>query len=500
MQAENPLGPLTSFTRGRLGLVCLLIAVSATAVPLVSAAASSRLLFLAPSFFVKRDRAVLHVNPPETAEIVIRPDRSWETGMISFWTTVIDENGRLRLWYICRDRDNRPNLAYAESSDGISWTKPNLGIVDYHGSKANNLVGITEINGTVFRDPQAKPGEEYVYLAHDLHGGLFRYTSPDGLHWQRDSQPLLPFRVDTQSIAFWDEWRHGYALYVRAWDVGANWHQRLRKVAGLATPSLSRPLGIRPDGRGENPDNPNDLPRVVDEIPTVLRADALDGANTDVYNISAQLYPVAPSYYLGFPSFFHRDQNISDGRLEVQFVGSRDGVHWERYDRAPYIRPGLADSASANVVFIGPGMVVRGDELWQFGTGYRNRHGAVEKRKEGPPDGVIYRYMQRIDGFVSLDFDLSGGSANTKPVEVTARRLLANVDTGALGELRIGLIGADGKPVPGFSVEDCDVIRTNATGAVVSWKGHSDVSDLAGQSVSFELRGARAKLFSLRFQ
>ena len=42
--------------------------------------------------------------------------------MISFYTTVIEENGKLRLWYICRDAANVPNLAYAESSDGVTWT------------------------------------------------------------------------------------------------------------------------------------------------------------------------------------------------------------------------------------------------------------------------------------------------------------------------------------------------------------------------------------------
>ena len=35
------------------------------------------------------------------------------------------------MWYTCRDRANHSGVAYAESSDGLKWTKPSLGVVDY---------------------------------------------------------------------------------------------------------------------------------------------------------------------------------------------------------------------------------------------------------------------------------------------------------------------------------------------------------------------------------
>src|ERR1041384_1817119 len=118
-------------------------------------AGSARHLFLDPTFVQEVKGAVLHVNPPEQREIVIRPDQSWEQLMISFYLTVRDEEGKLRLWYICRDKANHPNVAYAESRDGVQWIKPNLGIVEYEGNKKNNLVGLTSLEGVVFRDPNA---------------------------------------------------------------------------------------------------------------------------------------------------------------------------------------------------------------------------------------------------------------------------------------------------------------------------------------------------------
>ena len=75
-------------------------------------------------------------------------------------------------------------------------------------------------------------------------------------------------------------------------------------------------------------------------------------------------------------------------------------------------------------------MVVRGDEIWQYGTGFHSRHGDRKaRRRKG--DGIIYRYVHRVDGFVSLDFGLEGGKCLTAPVKVDGGRLRVNVDTGA---------------------------------------------------------------------
>ena len=464
-----------------------------------TAGASPRYLFLDPALLVERERSELRVNPPQRSEIVIMPDRPWEQRMITFYTTVLEENGRLRMWYVCRDNDNRPNLAYAESVDGVHWTKPELGIVEHGGTRKNNLVGVTSLDGAVYRDPRAVPGEEYVYVSHTPAEGTFRFTSPDGLRWKRDAQPLLPFRADTQNIAFWDERVGRYVLYLRGWDVGEAWRERLRKVVRLELDSLARPAEIKPSGRGDNPENAKDRPRIVDEIPTVLRADAVDGKGTDVYTISAQRYPLDPRWYVAFPSFFLRDKHISDGRLEVQFAGGRDGVHWERYDRAPYVAPGLVGSESWNMTYIGPGLIVRGDEIWQYGTGYRGRHGAVEERKL-KPEGAIYRHVQRLDGFVSLDTGNAPGRARTVPVTVEGGKLVLNVDTGALGRLRVALLDEAGRPLPGYGADDCDPVWINFTAATVSWRGQADLSGLRGKQLRLEFTSNRTKLYSFRFE
>jgi hypothetical protein len=247
------------------------------------------------------------------------------------------------------------------------------------------------------------------------------------------------------------------------------------------------------------------LPWIVDEIPTVLQVDAHDPAHTDIYNISAQPYPVDPAWYVGFPSFYRHRPEPDDppyensGRTEIHFVGSRDGIHWHRYDRRPYVAPALTETDRGNMVFMGTGLVVRGNEIWQYGTGFRTEHGDIAGRQR-QTDGVIMRYVQRIDGFVSLDTGDTPGRAHTAPVLVTGGMLRLNVDTGALGELRVGLIGIEDRPIPGFSVADCDPVQANGTGVTVTWQGRSALSVLAGQKVGLEFRSTRTKLYSFRFE
>ena len=58
---------------------------------------------------------------------------------------------------------HREVTCYAESKDGITWTKPELGLFEFDGSKANNIVwdgGRTSHNFTPFRDtnPKCPPG------------------------------------------------------------------------------------------------------------------------------------------------------------------------------------------------------------------------------------------------------------------------------------------------------------------------------------------------------
>jgi hypothetical protein len=469
------------------------------------AAAPARYLFLDPAFVREAEGAKLVVNPPKSSEIVIRPDKPWESLVISFYLSVVDEGDKLRMWYICRDKE-QGNVAYAESVDGVHWLKPDVGVAEYHGSHANNLVGLRNFCGNVFRDDHAtNPQDRYVYVCAvgGGQGGFYRFTSPDGFKWKRDEQPILPFDADSQNVTFWDSRAGKYVTYLRGWNPTKQPVAAGRKVVRFETEHLDRPSGIVPTQpntrkpvKGQMPE-----PWVRDELPDALVCDAEDPKDTDIYTNAIQPYPLDPSWYVGFPAFYRHaigSPLVNDGWTETQFVGSRDGKKWERYNREPYVKPGPAGSESAGMVYIGSGLVVRGDEIWQYGTGFRTTHGMVRSQKQ-PGDGTIFRHVHRVDGFVSLDFASAGGHALCGSLKVTGSRLLLNLDAGALGALRVGLRDADGKPIPGYGLDDCTPLRGNATGSAVAWRG-GDLAALKDREVQVEIAGARAKLYSLRFE
>lgn len=65
------------------------------------------------------------------------PNEAWAQ-----YATVLHENDMFRMYYSTNINDIKwnCNIAYAESDNGIHWTKPELGIVEYKGSKNHNLL------------------------------------------------------------------------------------------------------------------------------------------------------------------------------------------------------------------------------------------------------------------------------------------------------------------------------------------------------------------------
>ena len=78
--------------------------------------------------------------------------------------------------------------------------------------------------------------------------------------------------------------------------------------------------------------------------------------------------------------------------------------------------------------------------------------------------------------------------------------LLLNCSTSARGSIRVELQDAvTGKAIPGYSLADCDVIYDDSIDRIVSWKGKSDVSSLAGKPIQIKYELHDADIFSYRF-
>ena len=83
---------------------------------------------------------------------------------------------------------------------------------------------------------------------------------------------------------------------------------------------------------------------------------------------------------------------------------------------------------------------------------------------------------------------------------MTSHRLVLNVNTSAAGSARVAITDPEGRPFGGFAIADCDLVLTNDVDHVVSWKGHSDVSALAGKPVRLRFEMRSTKLYAFQFQ
>lgn len=121
---------------------------------------------------------------------------------VQFYGSIIKDGGRYRMWYVAFDdqvehavKSERWRAAYAESADGVTWVKPELGLVEFRGSKKNNLVDVGGawgfVNLKVIKD-EADPDASrrykmvtHVYFRHNTRlGTLLPFVSADGLIWQ----------------------------------------------------------------------------------------------------------------------------------------------------------------------------------------------------------------------------------------------------------------------------------------------------------------------------
>ena len=104
---------------------------------------------LVDDFILERTEALeRRLNPlvKHAANPLLRPQERWE-GQFTLPTSVLfdDSDQRFKMWYLCRDGLSSPRRgpdrwAYAVSSDGITWEKPDLGLTSFAGSVRNNLI------------------------------------------------------------------------------------------------------------------------------------------------------------------------------------------------------------------------------------------------------------------------------------------------------------------------------------------------------------------------
>ena len=446
---------------------------------------------------------------------VLRAEHPWEGshfGVDSVWWD--DEAGSFEMRYSTRvwkarrvkdevimEEEGGTRTCLAVSEDGINWEKPVVGVVEFEGSKQNNILPKDWLMQYKYPDPNAVD-EDRKFRGHVRTGDTRApgmkfdlYFSPDFKSWTPyDDNPI----IDTSpKIGRW-----GPTLFM-GWDP-------IREVYAVH-PENSRhrrsPLGKRLIGRSESPDG-----FAWSEPETILVPDTQDPPDTEFYGMPCVAYE---GLYVGLLWIF-RTTNTTH---HPEVVFSRDGVHYQRNYRQPFIeRGGGSDFDSVSVFASAP--IVVGDFIYTFYNGHNWRsHDTLIELGDRAQTGIGLA-VSRLDGFVSVDGTkaLAGdpplgrphfaqySELVTRSFSFTGSQLHLNVVSapqhGGAGpcEVRVEILEPYHDYIQGYAFEDADPITDGGLDQVASWNGSSDLSRLEGKAVKLRFYFKNAKLYSFQFR
>jgi hypothetical protein len=141
---------------------------------------------------------------------------------------------------------------------------------------------------------------------------------------------------------------------------------------------------------------------------------------------------------------------------------------------------------------------------WDRDDQHRDRNKRLLSRAGGAPttemDGIS-RLVIRKDGFVSAQASYAGGQFLTPLLTFAGDELVLNIDTSAAGQLQVEILDEENKPIPGYTLEDCDQIYTaNEINRAVQWNGKSSVGALSGKPIRLRFVMRDADLYAFQFR
>jgi len=465
------------------------------------------------------DSLQLQMHEPVRQNVALVTDAPWE-GNACAYSSLLHDGEKFRMYYTTNHYVNRKgrieerhgrHLCYAESTDGIHFTKPKLGIVEFNGSKQNNIVLATDTipgvrldpgHTTILKDanPDCPADARYKAICRSpVKGklGLFALKSADGLHFSRVGDGLIikDGYFDSENLAFWDSVRGEYRAYYRDFHDGPLGDGGIRGIKTATSPDFvkwSKGEWLKYPGSGHEA----------------------------LYTNQIAPYARAPHIFIGFPKrYVDRGWVDSTGKLpgleerkaranahprygsvvtDALMMTSRDGLTFKRWGEA-ILRPGPSRTNSW----------VYGDNLVSWGVLQTK-----SDLPQSPNELSIYaiegywtgksqnfrRYTFRMDGFVSFQAPRSGGEFVTKPIIFKGSHLEINYSTSAAGSVYVEIQDAKGNPIAGRALADCHEVFGDQIERVVAWKDGTSVKQLAGTPVRLRFVLKDADLFSFRFR
>ena len=435
------------------------------------------------------------------------PDKPWEVGGI-WLQRVIHEGGLYRVWYSCSEIGSRDKvivssvngrlklgseggetvnglygMCYMESRDAKNWVKPSLGLVEFRGSKDNNMIS-PEAGPSILIDRAAPPEERYKSVAHRrirdldpnakkdgpaLHGAV----SPDGIHWKRLPEPITDWKGaalanDGHAEVHRDEQTGNYVLYTRA-----NYPRR-RSIARAETSDFRHwPL------------------------PTlILTPGPDDDPSVDFFDNPYLYYPGSASTHLMLVSSYHRNTSQMDMRMAT----SMDGDAWNWLSPRIVVKTGNPGDWDSGQLYAYGEMVRLPDGRIAVGiTGTSDRHAEVWRIKleSGQKQKIGNAWAIWEDGRIAGVEAEKAGEFTTLPLKATGRPIEVNARTGSSGSVQVEvLIEEQGRPFPKVALQAQQMTGDLRWSPLVFPEG--SLAQLTGKTIRLRFHLYDAKAFGVR--
>ena len=467
---------------------------------------SRRELFVDKLLIDQMKGASLMMQRPVPAGVAVKFDQPWE-GRFSAYITVLhnDEADKYQMYYRgnagFKDGTSGEVTCYAESADGVKWTKPKLGLNEINGSKDNNvmLANLPPYTHNFAPFIDTRPGvakeDRYKALAGlgGKNGGLSAFVSGDGLHWKKmqDAPVITKGAFDSQNVSFWSDAEQCYVAYFRIF------------TGGGVDDKTWKPKGVRWVSRATS----KDFVHWTDATSMTCDQPLVD----HIYISQTNPYFNAPHIYVSTAARFMPGKAVLGDQAKKQLAEDKKAYATLDQDCSEAVlMTTRAGTTQYNRTFM-EGFVRPGQDFrnWTSRSNYpacgvvqtgKSEMSMFVERHYGQNTAQLERFTMRLDGFASLHADHAGGEMTTKPFTFTGKALHLNFATGASGSIAIEIQDVDGKPIPGFTSDDCLLTAGDEIDRVIAWKKSADVSSLAGKPVRLRWVLKDADVFSFRFE
>ncbi len=474
-------------------------------------------------------RAALGVPRKHPANPLFTQDRPWETRIDNGYPNVVPPQtsaaaapSGYQLWYgnqATNTTRNRYSLLYANSTDGLTWKKPNLGIFDFgragfpnfaHLGARNNVLVEGDGVGVYYDAHEPDPARRYKAIGdacwlsptlafdddprhcNNLYDsppppvppykrprfyGLIA-SSPDGLTFPTSQVVNIswppPHKWDTHSNVFWDAPGQTYVVTTRSVPVESDGLER--------ETSLARSV----------PGGAFAFDTATEAPPVVVRG------NVDHQPYAQITFPWL-NLYLGLTMLYDQvtgDQVHCRLTYAVDVEGPWRPVVGADIIGAPDFLPlGPAGAFDSHVIFAAarPFRHDSGSAEWMYYMGGDAGHNSGERKSS------FALATLRPDGWAAV----VGPGTWTTPswLTVTDAVLTASVDFGTGGgALSVGVLPEDAGDDDVWALKNSISLTANATDAPMRWRHRTDLAPLVGKRVKLEVRleGA-AMVYALGF-